>query len=322
MRIRRPQPKLGLSIGSLFAGIGGLELGLEWAGLGRTVWQVERDRFCRAVLAKHWPSADRSVTDVREATGLQWVDVICGGFPCQDVSSAGKRKGLTGEKSGLWFVFRDVVGVMRPRVAVVENVASGKGKWLCRVRTDLHALGYRTRALQVSASDVGAPHQRRRVFVVAYANGGNLRQQPGRGCRESRPGEAVARQPREGVGQANSHCAGREQQRGSGLLDDWAPCGDDPDGRDRERGVALGYEREFVEAQPRLGRVSDGIPRGVDRWPAGREEKQQMWEPPRVIDHRPDDRRNRLRALGNAVVPQCAVVVGRVVVSDILEGRA
>lgn len=162
-----------MRIGSLFSGIGGLELGLEWSGLGRTIWQVEADAFCRAVLAKHWPNVDRSIVDVRNAgpSVLAPVDVLCGGFPCQDVSSAGAHAGLAGQRSGLWREFRRCVSEFRPRIAIVENVASGARRWLCPVRDDLHQLGYRTRAVALSAADVGAPHLRRRVFVIAYANG-------------------------------------------------------------------------------------------------------------------------------------------------------
>ena len=159
--------------GSLFSGVGLFELGLIWSGLvSRVAWQVEIDPFCRAVLAGHYPETDRSIVDVRAAgkRSLGPVDVICGGFPCQDVSGAGKGAGLAGERSGLWYEYRRIVGELRPRIAIVENVASGKKRWLCEVRSDLHALGYRTRALQISAADVGLPHRRERVFVVAYAD--------------------------------------------------------------------------------------------------------------------------------------------------------
>lgn len=158
------------TIGSLFSGIGGLELGLERAGLGPVVWQVEIDPFCRAVLAKHWPNVTR-YEDVTRPRNYPKVDIICGGFPCQDVSSAGACRGLGGEQSSLWWYYADVVRQVRPRIVVVENVNSGKGLWLPYVRHQLHLLGYATRALLLSAADVGAPHLRRRVFVVADAHG-------------------------------------------------------------------------------------------------------------------------------------------------------
>lgn len=161
-----------MRIGSLFSGIGGLELGLEWAGVGHTVWQIENNPFARKILAKHWPHADRSIEDVRQATkhNLSPVDVLVGGFPCQDVSSAGKRAGLEGSRSGLWYEFLRIVGELQPPVVVVENVYSGKDLWLPFVREDLEGLGYRVRAFELSAEEVGLPHKRRRVFVVAYSS--------------------------------------------------------------------------------------------------------------------------------------------------------
>ena len=97
-----------MTIGSLFSGIGGLELGLERAGLGPVLWQCEIDPFCRAVLAKHWPNVTR-FEDVTRPRDFAHVDIICGGFPCQDVSSAGKRRGIGGERSSLWWHFARVV---------------------------------------------------------------------------------------------------------------------------------------------------------------------------------------------------------------------
>lgn len=157
------------TIGSLFSGIGGLELGLERALTAMVSWQVELDEKCRRVLARHWPNADRSITDVRtaNATNLARVDLLCGGFPCQDVSSAGKGAGLTGARSGLWYDFARIAKALSPPWIVVENVASGARRWLPHVRRDLHVLGYRTRVLGISAFDVGAPHRRERVFVLA-----------------------------------------------------------------------------------------------------------------------------------------------------------
>lgn len=164
----------GLRCGSLFSGVGLFELGLIWSGLVTEVaWQVEIDPWCRSVLAARYPGANRSVVDVSLAgsSNLAPVDLICGGFPCQDVSAAGLGAGLDGARSGLWYEYLRILGELRPRLAIVENVASGKGRWLCAVRSGLHALGYRTRAVQVSAADVGLPHRRERIFVVAYADG-------------------------------------------------------------------------------------------------------------------------------------------------------
>ncbi len=155
-----------LTIGSLFTGIGGIDLGLEWAGLGPVVWQCERDPYCREVLARHWPGVPIH-EDVERLPSLPYVDLVCGGFPCQDVSSAGKGAGLEGARSGLWYAFAGVVSRVRPRFVVVENVASGAKRWLPQVRRSLHVLGYDSTAFALSAQDVGAPHRRKRIFVVA-----------------------------------------------------------------------------------------------------------------------------------------------------------
>lgn len=165
-----------LTIGSLFSGIGGLELGLEWSGLGRTAWQVEIDPFCRRVLERHWPQAKRF--DDVQAFGGAPADLICGGFPCQDLSPAGLRKGIDhGERSGLWREFARVVAASNPAWVVVENVGGTWRQWVPRVRGDLHRLGYASVPLRVRASDVGAWHERSRIFVVAHRDcAGELQQ--------------------------------------------------------------------------------------------------------------------------------------------------
>ena len=161
-----------MRIGSLFSGIGGLELGLEWAGVGRTVWQVEFNPFCRDVLAKHWPEV-RRYNDVREvgAHNLGPVDVICGGFPCQDISYAGKGAGLAGARSGLWYEFARLVDEMGPRYVVVENVRALLTRGLDQVLGTLADLGYDAEWSTISACSVGAPHKRERVLLVAYPSG-------------------------------------------------------------------------------------------------------------------------------------------------------
>jgi hypothetical protein len=132
-------------IGSLFSGIGGLELGLERATGGRTAWQVEIDAFPRRVLARHWPDAERR-RDVRAFASLlessfcarrrYSVEILCGGFPCQDLSVAGRGVGLGGERSGLFFDLMRIVRALRPRIVVLENVAALLARWLGGVLTD------------------------------------------------------------------------------------------------------------------------------------------------------------------------------------------
>ena len=163
-------------IGSLFSGIGGLELGLERAGLGPVAWQVELSDYCRSILARHWPDAER-FADVRTvgADQLRLVDVVCGGFPCQDISSAGRRAGIDGEKSGLWSEYARIVETLRPPLVVIENVAALRSRGLGRVLRDLAARGYDAEWDCVPAAAVGAPHLRDRLFVVAYAHGDALR---------------------------------------------------------------------------------------------------------------------------------------------------
>lgn len=269
-----------VSLGSLFSGIGGLELGLEAAGLGPTQWQVELDDFCRKVLAKHWPEVSRDVVDVREAgkQTLPFVRLICGGFPCQDVSAAGRGAGLAGARSGLWWEFHRVITEIEPQFVVVENVASGKGRWLCAVRGSLHELGYDTAAIQLSAENVGAPHRRARVFVVA----------------------ALADDYREG-----------KRQSGGPVLDERRRARDCDS---RARPSLEDTHCNTLRDQPGMGRDIHGISEGLDRhqWPAGRGVYQHAFEPPRIAKPRSiPQRAERVKALGNSVVPQCAMAVGR-----------
>lgn len=153
-----------MKVGSLFSGIGGLELGLDLD----VAWQVELDPYCRRVLARHWPDAERH-EDVRAvgAHNLEPVDVICGGFPCQDISTAGAGAGLAGERSGLWFEMLRIINELRPRYVVAENVAALRTRGLDVVLAGLRDAGYRTSWSIVGASELGAPHQRKRLWLVA-----------------------------------------------------------------------------------------------------------------------------------------------------------
>jgi len=159
-----------VTFGSLFAGIGGCDLGLERAGM-QCVWQVEIDEWCSQVLAKHWPHVAR-FRDVRDcgAHNLSPVDVICGGFPCQDISNAGLRAGIVGERSGLWTEYARIIGELRPRYVLVENVAALLDRGIQRVLGDLAALFYDTDGGIISACALGAPHTRERLFIVAHTD--------------------------------------------------------------------------------------------------------------------------------------------------------
>ena len=341
--------------GSLFSGIGGLDLAVEAVTGARTVWQVERDEWCRGVLAQHWPEAQRFDDVCSVGEELERVDIIAGGFPCQDVSLAGKRAGLAGERSGLWSEFARIVRVVRPRFVLVENVAGLLSMEFGQVLGDLAALGFDAEWGVFRASDAGAPHRRERVFILAVADASGVdgERVERRGGGSRRPvwtagvcgcGQAVAdaecghAQRRRGAGVMDgargvTQSEGHERQRGGDAargggeavgvaVADAERIGQQTEGRRRIRSDraprGIGAAGDAVNerggrAQPRLGGVADGLPRGMDahRWPAGRGEEQHEWEAPRVAKAAPE-RRHRLKALGNAVVPQQAALALRV----------
>jgi len=347
--------------GSLFSGVGALELGLEWAGLGPTIWQVEQSDYCRTVLGRHWPNATRH-RDVREvgAHNLAPVDLICGGFPCQDISGAGTGKGLAGARSGLWYEFARIVEELKPTWVVVENVASGASRWVDAVRGELERQGYETLPIPISARAVGAPHLRRRVFIVAHAKG--QRSNPGRlperaapavtdaGVRREdaphpigelvrderergprgRPGElcpqghpepahpgparAAANALREGrQGRLSELNQGRVQpaQHDSGSSPARAAADPDLRGCQGEREQAPSGQQSAPGCEPGGCRCPQAIPAGASPTHGG----WTLGPPVCGVDDGTSTRldRDRLRALGNAVVPQCAQVVGEVI---------
>jgi len=160
----------------LFSGIGGFSLGLERSGAFTTAAFCEIEPFCRRVLAHRWPGV-RCYDDVRRLDadtirrdGLA-IDAICGGFPCQDISLAGKGAGLDGQRSGLWREFARLIRELRPRFVLVENVAALLGRGMGVVLGQLSELGYDAVWRRIAAADVGAPHLRQRIWIVAYARG-------------------------------------------------------------------------------------------------------------------------------------------------------
>lgn len=272
-------------VGSLFSGIGGLELGLERAGM-KVVWQVENNEFCQKVLTKHWPDVKR-YGDIRECgENLEPVDLICGGFPCQDVSVAGKRAGITGARSGLWFEFARIIRILRPRYVLVENVPGLLSAGFGRVLGDLAESGYDAEWDCIPAAAVGAPHLRYRLFIVAYPF------EPGTGLEilgdsgqrresaESSEPEILRQKLRaisaEGVG---ASCSDVSDTNPTGLSEREGQN----TGRSRQNGGTIFERNEWWDVEPDVGRVANGVPSRVDR----------------------------LKVLGNAVVPQVAEWIGR-----------
>ncbi len=234
-----------LTFGSLFAGIGGFDLGLERAGM-RCKWQVEIDGYAQAVLRKHWPEVPKH-EDVRTfppQEGEWGVDVICGGFPCQDISGAGAKRGISGERSGLWVDFARIIGELRPMYVIVENVAALLVRGMGKVLGDMASLGYDAEWHCIPAAAVGSPQFRDRVWIVAHPCGGRF----------SRVKE------RYGQGQIVER-------------------------RDDFDRLAVG-QRRARDARSWVRRADHGIPSRVDR----------------------------LRCLGNAVVPQIVEIIGRAII--------
>jgi DNA (cytosine-5)-methyltransferase 1 len=173
----------------LFSGIGGFSLGLERAGM-RTVAFCEIDPYCRAVLRKHWPGVPIH-EDVRDlhAWDTGPVDLICGGYPCQPFSSAGKRRGTQDDRH-LWPEYRRLVEELRPAWVLGENVVGHVTLGLDTVLSDLEALGYETRSFVVPACAVSAPHKRERVWILANSDSGRWDAQPLR-CASAQEGHGA-----------------------------------------------------------------------------------------------------------------------------------
>jgi DNA (cytosine-5)-methyltransferase 1 len=159
-----------LRLGSLFSGIGGLDLGLEMSLGCRPVFFCEQDPFCRAVLSSRsqGPHLYEDVRSIGLSDPLPAIDVLCGGFPCTDISHAGKMAGLAGARSGLWFEMLRVIGLTRPAYVVIENVSALLNFGLGTVLQGLHEHGYAAEWQVIEALSVGALHIRARVFIVAY----------------------------------------------------------------------------------------------------------------------------------------------------------
>lgn len=272
-----------MRVGSLFSGIGGIDLGLERAGF-QVIWQSEIDPYASKVLAKRWPG----VPNLGDVTQIDWSsverpDVICGGFPCQPVSVAGRRL-VQRDERWLWPEFARCVRLLRPRYVVVENVPGILIRGMGDVLGDLADLGYDAEWAGIPAAAVGAPHIRWRILVVAYTDGPGLSER--RGPITVRTEQPAVERCREGVDDplrpGSAHLS--ESQAGCGI--NGRRSGTHPAARDRRGALfARGCPSDsgWWTTEPDVGRVAHGIPSRVDR----------------------------LRCLGNAVVPQVAEYVGR-----------
>lgn len=266
-----------MNVLDLFSGIGGFSLGLERAGM-RTIAFCERDKYCRAVLRKHWPDVpcfdDIHTIDADRLVGLGRIDLVCGGFPCQPFSVAGKQRAQADDRH-LWPEMRRVIALTRPTWVLGENVIGLIALALDDVLADLEGLGYTTRTFVIPAAAVGAPHRRDRLWIVA-TNADGCRQQEYSEC-DSRPQTRIegtfGHDPsgRSETDVANAHGPRLEVWKGER-------------GNSRQK-FSAAIRTGWWCAEPNVGRVAHGIPRRVDR----------------------------LRCLGNAVVPQIVEEIGRAI---------
>lgn len=326
-----------LTVGSLFSGIGGLDLGLERAGM-KVIWQSEIDPYCNKVLKKHWPEVTNhgNIKDIDWGT-VQRPDIICGGYPCQPFSLAGQRNG-TDDPRHLWPWVRDAISALRPSYAILENVRGHLTLGGIQVIGQLAEIGYDAEWRVVSAAGLGAPHRRDRIIIVAYPDGSNS--SDGRQC-EDVPSQNRSRGndrsgSRSNLGQVSLestrestlHVANSNDSR-SGTSERRIDCNWSKEIKEQQNLTQLGLggcsanvadsdckqlgERRISKHSGQTNRVWQHNDRGQttnDQW--------QWWEVEpdvgRVADGIPD-RVDRLKGLGNAVVPQVAEYIGRLVMA-------
>jgi len=275
-----------LTVGSLFSGIGGLDLGLERAGM-KVIWQSEIDPYCNKVLKKHWPE----VTNHGNIKDINWgdverPDVICGGYPCQPFSTAGKRKG-TDDPRHLWPWVRNAISALRPTYAILENVRGHLSMGGLQVIGELAEIGYDAEWRVVSAAGLGAPHRRERIIIVAYPS--QLH------CNGSDNYAKVSMGSETFSKFRNSGGSTRMANSYNSELGDINKCGVNQGSNAERRKVFItnssGSSHGRTDCnwllEPNVGRVADGVSNRVDR----------------------------LRGLGNAVVPQVAEYIGRLVMA-------
>ena len=272
-----------LNVLDVFSGIGGFSIGLEAASM-QTVAFCEINPFCRKILKKHWPSVpiftDITTIHREDLKALLKIDVIAGGFPCQDISVAGKGGGINAKRSGLWKEFARLINEIRPKYAIIENVANLRSKGLISVLQDLWAIGYDAEWHCIPASAVGAPHRRDRIWIVAHARCTRFYE---RWVSNDVSKETYIKNRvlRDGV------------QSGADKEDEILADTNSEYGRPEQTFLRSDGTRSWGElnwsgwwaVEPDVGRVAHGVPNRVDR----------------------------LKGLGNAVVPQIPEMIGRAI---------
>lgn len=262
----------------LFSGIGGFSLGLERAGM-ETVAFCEIDPFCQKILNKHWPDVP-IFNDVRSLDYEGSIDLICGGYPCQPFSVAGNREGEADDRH-LWPAMFSIIKKYRPNWVIGENVAGHVGMGLDAVLTQLESEGYSTRTFNIPACAVNAPHERQRIWIVAYSEGQQSsppnNEQKQRKISKSKQGQFGRSCSGKDVSDSNSErrCgrnSRREDAKDVGKLS--------RSSRGNSGGVG------FWDIEPSVGRVANGVPRRVDR----------------------------LKSLGNSVVPEIPEIIGTAII--------
>ena len=268
----------------LFSGIGGFALAARWAGI-ETIGFCEIDKYAQKVLQKNFPGVP-IYEDVTKLNGSEFKDIylLTGGFPCQDISIAGKGAGIEGERSGLWSELFRIIGEVRPRYALIENVPALTFRGGTRVIGDLAEIGYDTEWQIVGADDVGAPHRSKRIWIVAYAN-----------CEsESNGSQHEQWMETEDVAYSNSKREignKSEYREGCGFESRSEDVAHSKNTRRIKQCTTESIREEqfttecssWWSAEPDVGRVAHGVRRRVDR----------------------------LRGLGNAIVPQVAYEIIR-----------
>ena len=300
----------------LCSGIGGFALGFEWAGLSQPILFCDTDEWCRKVLNKHWPDVPiaNDVKDLaNDPTQIPDCDILTAGYPCQPFSLAGKQKGTEDDRH-IWPYIHQIVAHKRPTWCIFENVYGHVTLGLDQVLLDLECEGYASRAFVVPAASVDAPHRRDRVWIVGNAK------HNGQFATTVRRSTLQASNDNEERPDTSSQSQGTSRPsdsskvaRGTDVPDTNAQRlqGDVGQGASGTQGASTGHaaEQGGRVTQSRLGGVADGIPDWVD-------------EPddiPRLSTGQ-KDRTNRLKGLGNAIVPQIAMQIGLTIKSQI-EGK-